>query len=58
MILNEFSWFYRVEPVADQQQPKRKTGGNAINSVKRKMILDWIRDAQGYSESPKVSYLL
>uniref|UniRef100_A0A1I8EQ79 Kinesin motor domain-containing protein n=1 Tax=Wuchereria bancrofti TaxID=6293 RepID=A0A1I8EQ79_WUCBA len=47
----------RIEPTAEQQQPKRRTNGNAIDSAKRKMILDWIKDTQesGYSQPAKVS---
>ncbi|EFO22607.2 hypothetical protein LOAG_05878 [Loa loa] len=47
----------RIEPAAEQQQPKRRTNGNAIDSMKRKMILDWIKDTQesGHSRPVKIS---
>lgn len=48
-----------MEPSAEQQQqqPKQRTNGNGIDSVKRKMILDWIKNTQesGYSQPAKVS---
>ncbi|VBB31285.1 unnamed protein product [Acanthocheilonema viteae] len=46
----------RIEPTAEQQ-PKRKISGNGIDSVKRKMILDWIKNTQenGYSQPTKIS---
>uniref|UniRef100_A0A0R3QLU8 Kinesin motor domain-containing protein n=1 Tax=Brugia timori TaxID=42155 RepID=A0A0R3QLU8_9BILA len=47
----------RIEPTAEQQQPKRRTNGNTIDSAKRKMILDWIKDTQesSYSQPAKIS---
>ncbi|KAK6108889.1 Kinesin motor domain family protein [Brugia pahangi] len=47
----------RIEPTAEQQQSKRRTNGNTIDSAKRKMILDWIKDTQesSYSQPAKIS---
>ncbi|CAG9533373.1 unnamed protein product [Cercopithifilaria johnstoni] len=48
----------RIEPTTEQQQqPKRKTSGNGIDSMKRKMILDWIKNTQesDYSQPAKIS---
>ncbi|MCP9264450.1 Kinesin-like protein vab-8 [Dirofilaria immitis] len=47
----------RIEPTTEQQQAKRRTNGSTIDSTKRKMILDWIKDTQEseYSQPVKVS---
>uniref|UniRef100_A0A915PV57 Plus3 domain-containing protein n=1 Tax=Setaria digitata TaxID=48799 RepID=A0A915PV57_9BILA len=36
----------RAEPTTESQQSKRRANGNGIDSTKRKMILDWIRDTR------------